>query len=41
MTYGGLYREVYLDIKPNSYIKEELNSIKIIGKAVAFQSAVI
>ena len=27
MTYGGLYREVYLDIKPKSYIKDVFTKV--------------
>ncbi len=40
MTYGGLYREVYLDIKPNSYIKDVFTKTISINNDVTFVSEV-
>ena len=40
MTYGGLYREVYLDIKPNSYIKDVFTKTVSINNGVTFVSEV-
>ena len=40
MTYGGLYKEVYLDIKNNSYIKDVFTKTLSIENGVTFESEV-
>lgn len=38
MTYGGLYREVYLEIKPKSYIKDVFIKTLSINQSIEFES---
>ena len=40
MTYGGLYREVYLDIKNKSYIKDTFTKTISIDNGVTFETEV-
>ncbi len=40
MTYGGLYREVYLDIKNNSYINDTFTKTISIDNCVTFETEV-
>ena len=35
MTYGGLYRDVYLDIKENCYISDVFVKPEVTGKIVS------
>jgi beta-galactosidase len=34
MTYGGIYRDVYIDVKNNSYIEDVFVSTKLAGKSM-------
>ena len=40
MTYGGLYREVFLDIKPKSHIKDVFTKVLSIDNGITFKSDV-